>query len=72
MSNEFDNVIMVAIVITCRANEIDEKQKKNKWEEILRLYAPCSRHEEDYTIVVVVHSPQYIIMNGRTDSTCLL
>ena len=54
MPNEFDNVIMVAIVITCRANEKEERPKKNWRKKIRRflyliLYAPCSR--EDYTIV---------------------
>jgi hypothetical protein len=43
--NEFDNVIMVAIVITCRANEKEESPKKlegKKNKEILISYTLCS------------------------------
>jgi hypothetical protein len=51
--NEFDNVIMVAIVITCRANEKEEERKRGGGNSY-GLYAPRSRHGdgEDYTIVV--------------------
>ena len=45
MPNEFDNVIMVAIVITCRANEKEERPKKKleeKNKDILISYTLCS------------------------------
>jgi len=72
--NEFDNVIMVAIVITCRANEKGEGERKSEKKKG-ESYGLCSLFTARRWRGLYDRCwQQYIITNAHTstDSTCLL